>query len=1291
MELELTPPVAAPAKAADAVHCVVHDEGSSTHLSARPSDDHDPSSARQRAAQDATAPLRYLLIFAGDTQRAVRVAASIRKRDPTAIIIEVDILNDANMQDVLKHEVALKLLMMLVDEEADVMLIACDCSSFSIVAGAEGEEARPQLRSKRECWGIEPVPDEWKWYLIKKNSLVNFTSDAIELAEGSDVAWLNEHPPDYGDERADHFWEEFKDWASIYDTPRFSYLKHRVAAQTFDQGAKGAPWRGKTTLWGSRDVGPELKYEFAHAQCPQYSTHQVRARGRNEHGESNSRLKAAYSEGTCDSLAVVLHAAATRARARREQRALDTKDFGRVSCVHSDAPCGSSSPTSSAPSGSSTLSIDLNDKSCPLAELLPVSSDPLLEHAHTLVSWRIATALLLHGEASLYGIASAHGAGFRLGPGRHIEELTLSDYSDSHGKKRLAAAVKLANALASGQHVTVYALDGASAARTRALPWLLEQLARQRSGTRMHLGSAKPHADAHEAARHAFSVQSTPSGSLRQLEPELDSVLLVEPFPLTNQCPRTEPDEPLKRIENPPGPFTTAQLIPSKCWHEVTEHGALIGSLLDRSERGEMGHRVALTQRPARLHYTEEQALNPCGWGHDWIQRPMSDLWDVLQPSTLDRPPSAVIDLYVDSTLRFNGKAHAADAAKHDMPDKQFTGWGLTGFPGHPGPRVREAVVWYPHAGAFKHAKAFQECAEKDVKKGFVTAGSRFPKVWPQVIDPFNLVMKYNKARLTIDKSLEQGKEPYPIKAYNSHVDLVEEAKRGVRVTMIRVSDFTRALAIMLVSGAEVDEAKYDLQCYFRVHPRQIAHATQSGGITRTGYRTDWCTNFGEGDAMDHMGRGTNSQCFMIRIEFERLDDAYPTRDPRIIAWRNARMRAWTAAGAQVETKGRYLALAVIMFFVDDAGLACFGDLLYDHKGLPVLEVINGPHGEVVRGHQRRSAMYFQAAMAISRRYGQGTPDDKQVLPGQLMVFLGIGCDNQQRKRLLSKDKRAQYTADAEEVLASPALPNGCLRAQPDPCGSLVHKLLHASEVIPLGRQHLYHLRQCLKHPNDLDNGDVILTKDAIKELRWWIYQMAKSDELGLPYASRSSFPASSSPDHVIEYHDASREIGNTVTSGFGGWTVRKDTVQKDGRVQDTFFYIVGRWTREEIEKHSINVLESHVKNMSTFTFVAKFRELGDPATHVTSFSDNTTAENNAERGRPGTALLSAMLQERQERFDALRLHGANARVASIDNDIADLLSRGDIWEALRFPRAAGLHVQELLVEPELRRIERSS
>ena len=501
---------------------------------------------------------------------------TVKDVDPVADITEIDILNDVSMQDVLKHATAETILMWLAENKFDAMLIACDCSSFTIAAGGSEQDARFQLRSKREPWGMEPFHHDWKWYLIKHNALVNFTTDAIELAECTGTAWINEHPPDYGDKNTDYYWEEFKLWASIWDTPRFIKLKPHVVAQTFDQGAKGAPWRGKTTLWSCKDAGPELRGEFAHAQCSPFEAHAVRARGRNEYGESNSRLKASYSAGTCDSLAVVLHAAAKRTRARRAQVALETNTMGRILCVDSDAPRGSSPHMDGASQGSSSLFVDVNDINDPLAELLPVSDDPPLEHVHTIVSWRIATALVIHGFASLYMLSEADGAGFRLGPGRHVESLSFADESDSHCKKRMAAAVKLALALVEGVDVVIKVQRGASAARSRALPWLLEQLARRRTGTRIHLGSSKPHASEHEAAAHTPAQRSAPSGSLRQLEPELDSVLAVEPFPITNECPHTQPDPPLKRVVNPPGPFTTAELIPAKCY---------LGSKLERRAR----------------------------------------------------------------------------------------------------------------------------------------------------------------------------------------------------------------------------------------------------------------------------------------------------------------------------------------------------------------------------------------------------------------------------------------------------------------------------------------------------------------------------------------------------------------------------------------------------------------------------------------------------------------------------------------------------------------------------------
>ena len=57
-----------------------------------------------------------------------------------------------------------------------------------------------------------------------------------------------------------------------------------------------------------------------------------------------------------------------------------------------------------------------------------------------------------------------------------------------------------------------------------------------------------------------------------------------------------------------------------------------------------------------------------------------------------------------------------------------------------------------------------------------------------------------------------------------------------------------------------------------------------------------------------------------------------------------------------------------------------------------------------------------------------------------------------------------------------------------------------------------------------------------LPRLIWWVAQMAKSDNLGLPLASRLEFPTVGDDDHVIEYHDASRELGD----GPGDWADSK-------------------------------------------------------------------------------------------------------------------------------------------------------
>ena len=761
------------------------------------------------------------------------------------------------------------------------------------------------------------------------------------------------------------------------------------------------------------------------------------------------------------------------------------------------------------------------------------------------------------------------------------------------------------------------------------------------------------------------------------------SVLEIEPFPFTNQVIRSKRDEPLKPLPDP-GTLRTEELVPAQCYQDVVKHGQEIAKLLDRSERGGHGPQVAMKMRPERLHFKEDECLTSRARGHHWIQLPNQDdvpmlkrRWRVLQPSTLESRPSATMDAYIKpdvKALRIT-KEYIDDCVAGGIVDEQAMGWWQTGVPGPEGLDKREATIWYPHGGAIKNPLAFDMCAQKDEDNGFVSKSTTFPIVWPLTVDPYNIVVQHEKARMTIDKTIEQGKEPFAIKAYNAHVDLVKEAKAGRRVKNCKVSDLTRAAAIYKVSGADVDDIKYDLKCFFRVHDRQIAHAHQSGGITKRGYRVDWCSNFGEANGPDLSGRDTNCQTYLIRKEFVRLDKEYPSKDPKILRWLKMRVDAFAKSGASEETRWRWTLLVYILYFVDDAGLTGFSDVIHDSNG-PITEISVDNKGVHTSKPLLRIKMYAQAAMAMARRWGHDTPDDKiEWASGErkdkIMVFLGIGLDLDRSLRLLSRVKRDAYSNETREMLAGRKMPNGVATAPKDEFDSLVHKLLHASEVIPLGRQHLFHCRAALKTAVAIDGSmSVLLDGKAVKELQWWIHNMAKSDDHGLPLASRRDFPTVGNDDHIITYHDASREKGNLESSGWGAWTI----------IKDVFYYIHGRWTHDEIEKHSINVLESKVRDLGTFKLVEKARALGCTATHSTCYNDNRTSEANAEFGRPGTELLHDMLVARQEMAKKMGLHIANERVASIDNDIADDLSRGAIKEALRFPRMAGMKMERVEV-----------
>eukprot|EP00966_Prymnesium_polylepis_P334165 7389569-Prymnesium_polylepis.1 len=90
-----------------------------------------------------------------------------------------------------------------------------------------------------------------------------------------------------------------------------------------------------------------------------------------------------------------------------------------------------------------------------------------------------------------------------------------------------------------------------------------------------------------------------------------------------------------------------------------------------------------------------------------------------------------------------------------------------------------------------------------------------------------------------------------------------------------------------------------------------------------------------------------------------------------------------------------------------------------------------------------------------------------------------------------------------------------------------------------------------------------------------------------------------------------------------------------------------------------INVLELVAMNIGSFTFIDHARTTGASVTHLFEFTDNTAAEHSTERGKPRAAKLGELVKRRYKALYSLGVSATAERVACVDNDVADGLSRG--------------------------------
>ena len=294
----------------------------------------------------------------------------------------------------------------------------------------------------------------------------------------------------------------------------------------------------------------------------------------------------------------------------------------------------------------------------------------------------------------------------------------------------------------------------------------------------LRAGSARPHAPKGEEG-DARQERLVPSANPRRLEPELASVLSREVLPAVNVPPVTEwAEAPAPLPPDTPGPLHTHALIPSLMQQRLREFRISVRACFEAAKRGRW--KWARDHRPKPLHAGEEECLLPAGRGFVWRQSQSDGLWRPLRPSHWPtEPPDCELELAVI----------VDEAVAMGFPDMEIISFMAHGYPG---PEMsREAVLGPPHVGALKNPEGFEKCAAKDRDNGWVRWGSALPQVWPMRADPMNVVMRFGKARMTIDKTMEliEG-----LASYNQLIDLESQPE----IEYVRVGQLSRAAALLL-------------------------------------------------------------------------------------------------------------------------------------------------------------------------------------------------------------------------------------------------------------------------------------------------------------------------------------------------------------------------------------------------------------------------------------------------------------------------------------------------------------
>ena len=753
------------------------------------------------------------------------------------------------------------------------------------------------------------------------------------------------------------------------------------------------------------------------------------------------------------------------------------------------------------------------------------------------------------------------------------------------------------------------------------------------------MGSSDPHMLGGAAAQWAprkgaaFSVMA----HVRADEAEV----AARAFPAMNVPPRTEPIEPPEvHAATPPLVTSIEQVVPRHTLRIVADWKRRMRRCIRFAAQGNysMARRMRPPDRwlPAAQHQTE--ASLPWAWDFTPLERGENAVPMPISGRAGVRPDSDLEELALREAL--NAHTFADEAILCEMIDGVLDDVLET-------PEARGTLLCAPHLSALKNWEVASERTARNVTRKWAYEGSL--PCWPMHACPYGVVDESERAgepkwRLTNDLSwpppgsLPAGGGEFVC----SHNDSMERSAWPYN-RMIHVRQVAESIAIMQTAGAPVQLFSVDCESFYRKMGRQRSQWWRNAMVVADGFQVDKRCCFGSAADAAKCARVSNFLAAEARDAFRSIDAQYPTRDPAILRWQEARRKARAGADDQDTCAD----LGVVGFYIDDAPACSFADPLYDLEGHAVMRA---------GVHVTRAQMHFEALRATLEKYGHASKESKEQPPRDRLEVLGVILDLRSARMWLTPAKAKAYAGRVQKALEVRSMDRiEYLR--------LLGRLQFAAALYPRGRQWLHAAWRVARVRFRLQGDRVQVTARVHADLRRWLVELQNTQHEGVPFACRHQVASIGEPGVGAMYADASGEWG------WGAWTVANGVLLWCG----------GEWS------DSVRV-QLHINEKELFASTAGMLALM-PAAGLTSlhnFTDSTVAMGAMRSYTATSPRMQEMLATRSEWMLAQGVSEAVYRCTSHHNLWADLASRGWAHEMERQAMALGLQVQRVPVVPSM-------